>query len=80
MINSNPTKNIKPLIIKVAKVLNRRYPTVCESFIGTYILNKRTPKPEGCEDIGSECEGCQITSCSHYKEKEEKKKVNILKL
>ena len=42
-------------------------------FIGTYILNKRTPKPEGCEDIGSECEGCQITSCSHYKEKEEKK-------
>ena len=42
-------------------------------FIGTYILNKRTPKPEGCEDLGSECEGCQITSCSHYKEKEEKK-------
>ena len=42
-------------------------------FIGTYILNKRTPKPEGCEEIGSECEGCQITSCSHYKEKEEKK-------
>ena len=42
-------------------------------FIGTYVLNKRTPKPEGCEDVGSECEGCQITSCSHYKEKEEKK-------
>ena len=42
-------------------------------FIGTYVLNKRTPKPEGCEDLGSECEGCQITSCSHYKEKEEKK-------
>ena len=42
-------------------------------FIGTYILNKRTPKPEGCEDVGSECEGCQITSCSNYKSKEEKK-------
>ena len=40
-------------------------------FIFTYVLNKRTPKPEGCEDIGSECEGCQITSCSHYKEKKE---------
>ena len=26
-------------------------------FIGTYILNKRTPKPEGCQEIGSECEG-----------------------
>jgi len=42
-------------------------------FIGTYILNKRTPKPDGCEDVGSECEGCQITSCSHYKQKDEKK-------
>ena len=41
-------------------------------FIGTYLLNKRTPKPEGCEEIGSECEGCQITSCSNYKEKEKK--------
>ena len=42
-------------------------------FIGTYILNKRTPKPEGCEEVGAECEGCQITSCSNYKAKEEKK-------
>ena len=42
-------------------------------FIGTYILNKNTPKPEGCEDIGSECEGCQITSCSHYQNKNEEK-------
>lgn len=42
-------------------------------FIGTYILNKRTPKPDGCEDVGSECEGCQITSCSNYKQKDEKK-------
>ena len=42
-------------------------------FIGTHILNKRTPKPEGCEEVGAECEGCQMTSCSHYKEKEEKK-------
>ena len=42
-------------------------------FIGTYILNKRTPKPEGCENIGSECEGCQITSCSHHQNKNEEK-------
>ena len=42
-------------------------------FIGTYLLNKRTPKPEGCENIGSECEGCQITSCSHYQNKNEEK-------
>lgn len=43
-------------------------------FIGSFILNKRTPKPEGCENLGSECEGCQITSCSHYVEKNEEKK------
>ena len=42
-------------------------------FIFTYLLNKRTPKPEGCKNFESECEGCQMTSCSHYKEKEEKK-------
>ena len=40
-------------------------------FIFTYILNKRTPKPEGCENVGSECEGCQMTSCSHYKKNNE---------
>ena len=40
-------------------------------FIFTFVLNKRTPKPEGCENLGSECEGCQMTSCSHYKEKKE---------
>ena len=43
-------------------------------FIGTYILNKRTPKPEDCENLGEECEGCQMTSCSHYVEKTEEKK------
>ena len=42
-------------------------------FIVTYVLNKRTPKPEGCENIGSECEGCQITSCSHHQNKNEEK-------
>ena len=39
-------------------------------FIGTFLLNKRTPKPEGCENI-EECEGCQMTSCSHYIKKED---------
>ena len=39
-------------------------------FIGTYLLNKKTPKPDGCENLGEECEGCQMTSCSHYIKKE----------
>ena len=34
-------------------------------FIGTYLLNKNTPKPEGCEDM-SECVGCNNIACSHH--------------
>ena len=40
-------------------------------FIFTYLLNKKTPKPEGCENLEENCEGCQITSCSHRIENKE---------
>lgn len=33
-------------------------------FVGTYILNKNTPKPEGCDDM-DECGGCHNIACSH---------------
>ena len=36
-------------------------------FVFSYLLNKRTPKPEGCQNIGEECEGCQVLMCSHNK-------------
>ena len=39
------------------------------AFVGSYLLNKKTPKPEGCENIDDSCEGCQITSCPNRKEK-----------
>jgi hypothetical protein len=35
-------------------------------FIGSYLLNKKTPKPEGCEDTSKECGACGIVSCSHH--------------
>jgi hypothetical protein len=38
-IISIPTENIKPLTIKAAKPLNKRYPSLFESVIGTYILS-----------------------------------------
>lgn len=41
-------------------------------FIFTYLLNKRTPKPEGCEDISENCEGCNVMTCSHRTNKEDK--------
>ncbi len=36
-------------------------------FIVSYVLNKRTPKPAGCEFDESACAGCQMVSCGHYK-------------
>ena len=37
-------------------------------FIITYILNKKTPKPEGCEDRikNAGCRGCKMLSCGHH--------------
>jgi len=36
-------------------------------FIVSFVINRRTPKPKGCEDImisEENCSGCQIESCS----------------
>lgn len=41
------------------------------AFVGSYLLNKKTPKPEGCENLDENCEGCQITSCLNRKENKE---------
>lgn len=32
-------------------------------FIVCFMINKKTPKPEGCEDLEAECETCPITTC-----------------
>ena len=34
-------------------------------YIGLYILNKKTPKPEGCEDLVAECDSCKFYDCTH---------------
>ena len=47
---------------------------VC-AYILFYLLNKKTPKPEGCESLEENCEGCQITSCSNRKEKKEEENI-----
>lgn len=31
-----------------------------------YYVNKKTPEPEGCEEIEHTCSGCQITSCGRH--------------
>ena len=31
-----------------------------------YHLNANTKKPEGCEDLTENCEGCKISSCIHH--------------
>ena len=42
-------------------------------FICTYLLNKRTKKPDGCENLEENCSGCQLTQCSHHPNKKEQK-------
>ncbi|HIU13355.1 MAG TPA: hypothetical protein IAD15_04725 [Candidatus Fimiplasma intestinipullorum] len=34
-------------------------------YIGLYVANKKTPKPEGCENLEAGCEGCQLYDCTH---------------
>lgn len=30
-----------------------------------YVLNKRTPKPAGCEDLAAHCHTCPVAGCGH---------------
>lgn len=36
-----------------------------------YVLNKKTPVPEGCEDLTPDCAGCGIMDCAMRRKKEE---------
>ena len=35
-------------------------------FVGTYLLNRHTKKPDGCENVSEHCTGCTISSCAHH--------------
>lgn len=47
-------------------------------FFLTYVKNKKTPLPKGCEDMINEerCVGCQNVSCSHFIDPNENKETN----
>lgn len=34
-------------------------------YIGLYLMNKKTPKPKGCENLTADCDGCQLIDCTH---------------
>lgn len=34
-------------------------------YILGYLLNKKTPKPKGCEDLTADCGACQLVDCTH---------------
>ena len=36
------------------------------TYILLYLLNKRTPKPAGMEDLKADCEGCKDYSCTNH--------------
>lgn len=45
------------------------------SLVGIYIFlflkNKKIPKPEGCENLKADCEGCKDIYCPNHPTKEE---------
>ncbi|MDY0101062.1 MAG: hypothetical protein WCZ47_03425 [Bacilli bacterium] len=40
-------------------------------FVLTYLLNKKTKKPENCQDIEAHCAGCVVETCSLNTSKKE---------
>lgn len=34
-------------------------------YIVLYLMNKKTPLPEGCENLKAECEGCKDYACTN---------------
>ena len=36
-----------------------------------YTANKKTPVPEGCENLKPDCHGCGITDCTLRRKEEE---------
>ena len=40
-------------------------------FITCFLLNRKTPKPAGCEELDAECETCPIKSCLKNTNKED---------
>ena len=45
--------------------------TLIVLFVVCFLLNKKTPKPDGCEDLEAECETCPITTCLNNSSKRE---------
>lgn len=41
-------------------------------YIFLYLQNKKTPLPEGCENLKADCDGCKLYSCElHPNHKED---------
>ncbi len=34
-------------------------------YIVLYLINKKTPLPEGCENLKADCEGCKDYACTN---------------
>ncbi len=34
-------------------------------YIALYLMNKKTPLPEGCENLKADCEGCKDYACTN---------------
>lgn len=39
-------------------------------YIVLFLMNRRTPKPEGCENLKPDCSACKDYSCPNHSKKE----------
>ena len=46
--------------------------TLVGIYIWAYLKNKKTPLPEGCEYLKTDCDGCKLVSCSLHPDHDKK--------
>lgn len=46
-------------------------------YISLYLMNKRTPLPEGCENLKPDCDGCHDFGCTNHPSHMNRKEENI---
>lgn len=40
-------------------------------FVVSFLMNRKTPKPPGCENLTPDCSACQDFSCPNHSKKEQ---------
>ncbi len=44
-------------------------------YVFLFLMNRKTPKPPGCEDLKADCEGCKDIACMNHPSHEKNKNI-----